>query len=200
MNSAAHSIAQYIHSVRRFDLSSSPALGSEHIGAFIAEAIMQPGESYKIAIRPLIERLIRDYPEGKTSGHFARLLEEISPKYFLNWKENDKPRRVLAVAKCLHALSIETADELRFIIDDPDFIKAMKDIRGIGNRQIDYLKLLLEIPSETAQEYMNVILKESGVSTVPEEEISVIWDETARLLQKKTSDLLLCVWRYLDNQ
>jgi len=118
----------------------------------------------------------------------------------LNWKENDKPRRVLAVAKCLHELSIETVDELRFIIDDPDFMKALKDIRGIGNRHIDYLKLLLEIPCMNTQEYTNTFLTESGVLTVPKEEISAIWEETARLFQKKTCDLLLCVCRYLDNQ
>lgn len=200
MNPAAQTIVQYIQSVRRFDLASSPALGSEHIGALITEAVMQPGESYKIAICPLIERLIRDYPEGKTSSHFMRLLEEISPKYFLNWKENDKPRRVLAVAKCLHELSIETVNELRFIIEDPDFIKSMKDIRGIGNRHIDYLKLMLEIPCEAAQEYLNVFLMKSGVENIPKVEIPAIWEETARLLHKKNSDLLLCVWRYLDNQ
>lgn len=199
MNPAVQALLNYIHTIKKIDVSYSPAMGSGHIGAMIAESALQPGSRYKSVVRPCIERIVKLYPQGKTSKGFVRLLEEGSPKYFLNWTEDDKPRRVLAVAKFLHEMGIETPGELRLLLGDPECIKGLKKIRGLGNKHIDYLLLLYKEPCPSLEEYILAFLKEAGLDYPTLEEARPILDGAAEELDLDTDSLLISLWRYMSN-
>ncbi len=200
MNQLVEHFLASMQNLRGFEVATSLALGSDHVGAIVAEAVLQPGSRYKRLVRPRIEKIMKDYPKRKTSGDFVRLLEEISPKYFLNWEEEDKPRRVLAVAKYLHNLGIETKDEFYLLFDEPDFPKVLKEIRGIGNKHIDSMKLLLRYPCESLHEAVRLVFQEMNIPFSTFEESRVLFQEIAHELKLDYENLLLCFWRYESNR
>ncbi|MBN2326512.1 MAG: hypothetical protein JXR73_05100 [Candidatus Omnitrophica bacterium] len=198
MNPDTNLFIQHLQSQRKFEAVESLAMGSEHIGAILAEAVLLPGSRYKSQVRPRIERLLKEYPEGKTSGVFVCMIEEISPKYFFNWDENDKPRRVLAAAKYLHELGVESTDDFRLLFDEPDFAKSLKEIRGIGAKHIDDLRQLLRLPCDSREEAMRIILEEAGFNFQTLDEASSMLEEVSSILDLAHEHLLLCIWRYVN--
>lgn len=200
MDITTESLLSFIHNQRRFEAAPSPSYGSEHLGAILAEAVLQPGSRFKTAVAPCVERILGQYPKAKTSGGFIRIMEEISPKYVLNWEEDDKPRRVLATAKYLHGAGIETAEDFRFLLADPDYSKSLKDIRGVGNKHIDYLKLLLDLPCDSLPKNIHRFLREAGISVSSPQEIQPILEHTAHELKLDLRHFQLSIWRYISNQ
>jgi hypothetical protein len=200
MNSPMETLLSYIHNQRRFEGVPSPAYGCDHLGAIIAEAVLQPGSRFKTSVVPCIERILRQYPRAKTSSGFVRILEEISPKYTLNWEEDDKPRRVLATAKYLHGAGIETTDEFRLVLADPEYAKSLKEIRGIGNKHIDYLKLSIDLPCESLPDSIHRFLQEAGLAFPTLDEAQPILEHTAQELKLDIRQFQLSVWRYVSNQ
>ncbi|MGC9326267.1 MAG: hypothetical protein ACP5I1_01405 [Candidatus Hinthialibacter sp.] len=198
MNPETETFLRHLQSQRKFEAAASLAMGSEHLGAILTEAVLLPGSRYKSQVRPRIERLLQEYPEGKTTGIFVGLIEEISPKYFFNWEENDKPRRVLAAAKHLHELGVETADDFRLLFDEPDFAKFLKEIRGVGAKHIDDLRQLLGLPCDTREESVRIILEEAGLSFQTWKEAGRMLEEASIEIDLPLDHLLLCLWRYVN--
>jgi hypothetical protein len=61
-----------------------------HMGATITDAMLQAGVRYDTVVRPRVHKLIKQYPEGKTTSGFLQLLNKVGSNALLDWSDNEK--------------------------------------------------------------------------------------------------------------
>ncbi len=106
--SKARKLVSHIESLAGFTIEDDIEGTYHHIGATIADAILQAGTNYATVVNPRVNSILNTYPDARTTTAFRDLLEREGVKEVLSWNDDEKPNRVLALAE-----SIETEEELR---------------------------------------------------------------------------------------
>lgn len=59
-----------------------------HIGATIADAVLQPQRDYRSFVTPKTDRILTKWPHAKTLTLLLELLESIPASEFLDWEDS----------------------------------------------------------------------------------------------------------------
>jgi ABC-type taurine transport system substrate-binding protein len=110
-----------------------------HMGATLADAVLQRGIDYKAVVEPRIKRLLAAYSESTTTSAFARIVIEQGAAQVLDWSEGQKPQTLTALINLLLESGVETEGELKAWLERPDNISVLKRIKGIKDKTADYL-------------------------------------------------------------
>jgi hypothetical protein len=114
-----------------------------HMGATISDVILQAGINYEKVVRPKIKNILEIYPEAITTSAFWQLLKDKGPNIVLDWKDDEKPNRVLGLTKFFRQEDIETEKEIsEWIMNESNKIRLL-ELRGIGPKTVDYIKILV---------------------------------------------------------
>jgi hypothetical protein len=97
---AARRLAQYIQSLTDFVYYQvDPPYG--HIGATIADSVLQANNKYDTHVTPRIQRILTQWPNVKTVTAVLDLLRSVPAVTFLNWSGKDRAERFTSI---LHLL------------------------------------------------------------------------------------------------
>ena len=115
---------------------------SDHLGAILADAVLQAGLNYATVVRPRVERIVREYPEASDMKVLMTIVSDGSVSQFLNWKHPVKSSRFEHIVMRLHDHGISKAECLREKLLEEPFRLSLKAISGIGPKTIDYMACL----------------------------------------------------------
>jgi hypothetical protein len=169
-----------------------------HMGATITDAMLQAGVRYDTVVRPRVHKLIKQYPEGKTTSGFLQLLNKVGSNALLDWSDNEKPNRVLGVAQHFAQQGIETEADLKIWLQDPTHLGALKALRGIGDKTIDYFKILVGMPTAAIDRHLNNFLARGGIEGSTYDEAQAVIHAAAELLEVDRADLDHSIWKYMS--
>jgi hypothetical protein len=96
-SSDAEQLAQYVRSLPDFAIYKTIDGNYNHIGATVADAVLQANMRYATHVKPRINRILATYPEAKTTSLVLRLLEGISVIEFLSWRGVDRVLRLMKI-------------------------------------------------------------------------------------------------------
>ena len=195
--SLAKQLGQYIRSLEDFKMVGATRCYN-HMGATITDTMLQAGQRYDTVVVPRVER-VRSYRSARTSKGFLRLLERKGPKVVLDWRDDEKPARVLNITKLFVMEGISTESDLRTWLDDDDNIKILRRQRGIGPKTLDYLKMLVEMPTVAVDRHLVNFLGMAGMKWNGYEEARELIKETAVELGVKESALDNSIWYYMSS-
>src|SRR6266852_7335495 len=111
--SFARRVADHANRLGVHRLPVTPRAASDHLGAVLADAILQPGVNYQTVVRMRITRIESQFPETATLSGLIALIEREGAGDFLLWKHPTKVTRFVSLAKFLAMQDIETTVELR---------------------------------------------------------------------------------------
>jgi hypothetical protein len=172
----------------------------QHMGATITDAMLQAGTTWKTVVKPRILKLMAEHPEAKTTTGFLDLLRRKNIKTLLQWKDSDKPDRVLKVTNFLHDERIETEADLKIWLENDLNTTRLKKFRGIGNKTTDYFKILSGISTSAIDRHLIDFLKKAGIS-IDINEYSRAKEIINKAAEQKGIDKSLLdhsIWKYMS--
>jgi endonuclease III-like uncharacterized protein len=196
----ARRLIQYLEKLDDFEVVDAADGGYAHIGATIADAILQAGTNYGSVVSPRVRRIRETYPEAVTTSAFQRLIEKEGVKQTLLWKDDEKPNRLVALTKFLLAEGIETEAGLATWLKDEANTPSLLGLRGVGPKTADYLKILVGMETAAADRHVFKFLEEAGVATKDYHEAREILHLAADARGVGRTLFDHSIWRYMSKR
>jgi 3-methyladenine DNA glycosylase/8-oxoguanine DNA glycosylase len=191
----ARQLADYIKAEADFTFIERQA-AHQHMGATIAEAILQAGMRYRAQVVPRVRRIRHDYPEATTSSAFLAILDRNTPEQVINI-HGRKAGYVRALTDLLVGEQVETEADLRTWLDDADHVALLLAITGVGNKTVSYLRLLLGCPDDVAVDtHLRAFLAAAGVTTAGYADAAAVVAGAAEILGVTQATLDVSIWAY----
>jgi hypothetical protein len=106
--SGPEKLARYVRSLPDFVVYETIDGNYNHIGATVADAVLQANLRYKTHVKPRVNRILAQYPEAGTTSSVLRLLVSITATEFLSWRGEDRAARFSRILGLFASEGIET--------------------------------------------------------------------------------------------
>lgn len=161
----AYRLACYVKTLPGFDYHNEPRQAvSQHLGAVLADAVLQSGLNYTHVVLPRVKRIERMYPEARTRSGFECVLARDGADAVLAWQHPEKPARLLRLLDHLRMHSIETVEELAAYMVREERRDDLLSIHGIGPKTADYLAALAGVQTIAVDRHVKAFVEDAGVS------------------------------------
>jgi hypothetical protein len=198
MDSKADRLVRYIRSLEGFTIVDHVGCRYDHMGAAITGAVLQSGLSYAV-VMPRVEHVM-SFPDARTTSGYLRLLDNAGPKALLRWKSDVKPGRAVSLARFFRDNGVETEEDLARWLDDPAHITELKQLKGIGDKTVDYLRILAGIQACAVDRHIFSFLAGAGIKVKGYQEANAIVHEAAGILGVGVSYLDHSIWEYMSGK
>lgn len=189
----------HLHRLEDFVVVHSIDAQYGHMGATIADAILQAGTSYDAVVRPRVNA-IKKNPETVTTSGFFRLIDKGGLKRVLCWSDDEKPNRVVGLTRFFLNEGIETERDLAQWLSVETNIPRLLGLRGVGPKTVDYLKILVGIQTVAVDRYVFRLLKEASVHAADYEEAKEILNLAADIMGVGRALFDHSVWQYMSKR
>ena len=194
----AELLTHYIETLPDFNMQEDVATGYDHMGAILVDAVLQAGIRYDTVVWPRVEAVLAAYPDAKTTSEFQRVLMITGAPNLLDWSLDRKINTLVDTTQFFVAENIETVDDLRAWLLNPDDIQRLKEIHGIGPKPADYFKILTGIPTSAIDRHLYNFLAQAGVEVNGYDEAQRVIRQTAELLNINERTLDYSIWSYMS--
>ena len=116
----------------------------------------------------------------------------------IDWSLDRKINTLVDTTQFFVAENIETVDDLRAWLLNPDDIQRLKEIHGIGPKTADYFKILTGIPTSAIDRHLYNFLAQAGVEVNGYDEAQRVIRQTAELLNINERTLDYSIWSYMS--
>src|ERR1022692_3372383 len=168
---------------------------SAHLGAVLADAILQAGVSYRNVVRMRVERIHSRFPEAATLPGLIVLLEQKGAAEFLLWSHPIKMSRFVSLTHLLAEQNINTTVELRLWLNGDDAREHLLSLHGIGPKTCDYLSCLVGIDCIAIDRHVRRFANEAGIAISDYEKLKSVVSYAADLLGMPRRDFDAWIWR-----
>jgi hypothetical protein len=142
-----------------------PRATCEHLGAVLADSVLQAGLNYTTVVRPRVFAILQMHPSRHTISSLLSLIQEGKTSAFLNWRHHEKVSRFEALVCFLRDWGIENAQGLRIALAADEFCYAIQTVSGIGPKTVDYMACLVGIDSIAVDRHVRTFAKTVGVGS-----------------------------------
>ncbi|NWG26861.1 MAG: hypothetical protein HXY30_20990 [Pseudorhodoplanes sp.] len=177
-------------------MSSRPA--SNHMGAVLADAILQAGVNYQTVVRVRIERIRLEFPEAAMLSGVTELIEREGAEFFLLWKHPTKVIRFVSLAKFLAMQGVDSTTELRNWLCLENARPSLLNLNGIGPKTCDYLCSLVGIDCVAVDRHIVRFAVDAGVHLSDYERLKGAVSFAADLLGVERRDFDAWIWRTIS--
>jgi len=173
----------------------------KHVGAIIADAVLQIGHGYNIQVKNRIARLRKQYPKAATVSGLVQLLKTTGAQKLLNgWKGGKEHKRLYNHANFFNGRGINTFRELRiWLKDEKNRDSLITGGLGIRDRTADYYRVLVGLPDAVKVDTrVENFLKDADIDVrkYDYKELRSIVQLAAKQLGKRPIDLDSAIWNH----
>ncbi len=187
----AEILAQYVRSLPEFVFYKTIDGNYNHIGATVADAILQANMRYTTHVKPRVNKILSTYPEARTTSAVMSILQNISATEFLSWRGVDRAERFTQVLRLFASETIETEKELQNWLNDDSNLSKLRSIKGVGPKTVDYFKILTGVSTSAIDRHLLNFLSLAGLTPCGYSD--------AQNIINSTSDLLAVDRAYFDH-
>lgn len=193
-------LARYIKSIPDLEIVSTITEGYNHMGATIADAALQGGINYRTVVEPRLRRIMADYPSARTTSEFLKVLDREGVGSVLRWTGGWKPQTAYELTRLLSSERVETEAELKKWMEFDENQSKLLQIKGIGQKTVDYIKLLVGAEAVAVDRYMFRFLADAETPAATYNEAQELLSEAARLLKVNGTALDFSIWKYMSER
>lgn len=191
----ARRVADYADGLGIHHVPVNPRVASDHLGAVLADAVLQAGVSYRTVVRTRIDRIHSRFPEAATLPGLITILERQGTADFLLWSHPIKTQRFESLTELLATQGISTTFELKLWLNRNDTRKHLLSVRGIGPKTCDYLSCLVGIDCIAVDRHVRTFASEAGVTISDYERLKSVVSCAADLLGMTRRDFDAWIWK-----
>ena len=193
-------LAQYVRSLPGFEFYETIDGDYNHIGATVADAVLQANLRYKTHVKPRVNRILAQYPNERTTSAVLRLLGSMSATDYLNWRGKDRAERFRQVLDLFAAERIETEADLREWLCQEANRAKLRSIKGIGPKTVDYFKILVGMSTSAIDRHLLNFLGSAGMAPCGYLEAQAIINATADLLSVDRAHFDHSIWQFMSKR
>jgi len=182
------------------ETASATAYGYNHMGATLSDAILQAGLNYKTVVQPRVRRIINHFPNDKTTSQFLDLMDAFGLEHVINWQHPEKLGRLVTLANFFYVRSVETENCLRDWIQSTDNCSQLLNLRGVGPKTVDYLKMLSGCPAVAVDRHIRAFVKNAGIMSTDYASIRQVVEQAADRLNVVRTDLDFSIWNHVSQR
>lgn len=173
--------------------------GWSHIGALITDAVLQRRQKYKATVFPRVESLVREWPDAETTKGFRERIDGGDLSAVIRWKGEERLKQIQDIVSVFGELGIDDVDTLRQRLGaDPDrgeFRSALRRVRHVGQKTVDYVDILAGVESGTAVDSrIRKHMKSAGVSNLTYRHVQAVMRQAADARGWRHGDLDAALW------
>ena len=142
-----------------------PRPTASHLGAVLADAVLQAGLNYRTVIRPRIARIQTNYPQAARLSGVNSIIERGLVSDFLLWKHPTKVSRFTRLASLLGANSVEDTNDLRQWLKHRRSKDQLLSLSGVGPKTYDYMCCLVGIDRIAVDRHIRTFTRDAGVGS-----------------------------------
>jgi hypothetical protein len=182
------------------ELSARPAWGRasaacDHLGAKLADAVLQSGVGYEAFVRRRVERIAAEYPAATTARGFQATLRQEGASVVLSVASGRKLRTIQELADFCVGQGIETCADLRHWLQVPGNSPKLQAVHGVGPKTINFLKLLVGLDAIAVDIHIRRFVFEAGLSEKDPERIEALLLAAGKIVRLSGSQVDELVWR-----
>jgi len=193
-------IADYADNLGVRDAEIKVRAACDHLGAVLADAILQAGVRYRTVVRMRVERIHSQFPEAATMSGLILLLEQQGAAQFLLWRHPIKMSRFESLTQLLSKEQVSTTLELKVWLRRDDAREILLSLHGIGPKTYDYLCCLVGIDCIAVDRHVRTFAYEAGVSISDYQKLQSVVSCAADLLGIARRDFDAWIWRTVSER
>lgn len=197
---SARLVANYAQSLGVATMAPGYRTVLSHLGAVLADCVLQAGVNYRTVVRARVERIIEFYPETATLPGTTALIERGAVSDFLMWKHSVKIDRFIRLVKLLEDYQIEDTNKLQVWLAAENCRDRLLNIAGIGPKTVDYLCCLVGIDCIAVDRHVRVFARAAGVEVTDYDELKLVVSYAADLLGVSRRNFDSWIWRSLSRE
>lgn len=159
----ARRIANHAKAEGVFSEEKHPRVTCAHLGAVLADSVLQAGLNYKTVVRPRVLAIQRKHPSCYTISSLVWLIKNGETGAFLNWHHREKISRFESLVVFLQMWGVEDVQDLQAGLVSEDFCDAIQSVNGIGPKTVDYMACLVGIDSIAVDRHVRAFAKTVGI-------------------------------------
>jgi hypothetical protein len=191
-------LAKYIRSLPGFVMHTQIDCNYGHVGATLADAVLQSNNNYELNVRHRITRIRKVYARETSLQDLIRLLQKITAQEFLNWNGTRKPETFLDLVDLLGREGVNTEGDLRKWLQREGSSAKLGDIRFVGPKTVDYLKILVGLSNAAMDRHLLGFLERAGIGRLNYARGQEVVHRTADLMEVDRAHLDHSIWRYMS--
>ena len=198
--SDSEKLANYVRSLLDFEMYLTIDGNYDHIGATVADAVLQANMRYETHVKPRIHRILAEYSRARTTSSVLHLLKTIPATEFLSWRGEDRAARFFQILDLFASHGIETETDLRaWLLQEKNLLK-LRAIKGIGPKTVDYFKILVGFSTSAIDRHLINFLKLAGLTPGNYDEIQAVINATADLLCVDRAYFDHSIWQFMSQK
>lgn len=166
----------------------------DHLGAVLADSILQAGLNYQTVVRVRINRIVQLYPEAATLAGTTRLIESECVNEFLLWKHPEKISRFIKLVRVLRQHDVEDTYRLRHWLQNDNRQNVLLAIAGIGPKTVDYMSCLVGIDCIAVDRHVRAFVSDAGIRICDYYGLQRVVSYAADLLDVSRRDFDSWIW------
>lgn len=165
-----------------------------HLGAVLADAVLQAGLNYRTVVRPRVHRIQTNYPNAARLSGIKAIVEEGAVCEFLLWKHLAKVSLFIRVAGLLSEHYVEDTSDLREWLPQRPARERLLDLHGFGPKTYDYMCCLVGIDRIAVDRHIKSFANAAGVSADDYDDLQAVVSCAADLLGVRRRDFDAWIW------
>jgi len=161
-----------------------------HMGATVADSILQANNKYTTHVKPRVERILARWPDEKTVTELLNLLESVSPTDYLDWQGEDRACRFRDVLHLFKEEGVENESDLKVWLE-----------KKVGDKTVDYFRIMVGLQGVAIDRRLLRFLAMAGtpISQSNYRAARDIVNRAADLASIPRRDFDHSIWRYMDD-
>jgi len=169
-----------------------------HMGATIIDSILQAGLNYKHVVYPRVLKLVQDYPNYTTTCDFIILMQVVPLLELISWRNEKKLELIQKLSWFFFEKKIENENILASWLNHDENINQLSQLKGIGFKTIDYLKMLSGNQAIAVDRHLFKFMNIAGINIQTYQEASQIYTKTAEILGISKYQIDKQIWLYMS--
>lgn len=175
--------------------ASTARPAANHLGAVVADAVLQAGLNYRTVVKPRVDRIQANYPQAAKLSGLEAIVEGRMVSEFLLWTHVTKISRFTQLVGLLRQYAINGTSDLRQWLTPESTRNVLLAVQGVGPKTYDYLCCLVGIDRIAVDRHVRMFAKQAGVLSNDYDELQVVVSFAADLLGLARRDFDAWIWR-----
>lgn len=192
---AARRVADYALEIGADIKPETGRASYDHMGAILADCVLQAGLNYRYVVLPRVSTILERFPNLDRTSELVELVARGETSHFLNWHHFEKIRRFEGLVGFLSEHSIESASNLADRLQHASFVSALRQVRGVGPKTVDYMQCLVGIDSIAIDRHVRTFAKRVGVVEEDYDFLRSVFSCAADLLAVPRREFDAWIWK-----
>lgn len=165
-----------------------------HLGAVLADSILQTGLNYTSVVRPRVDRILAEFPDADNTEFLLSVVCSKRTSQFLNWTHPVKLSRFEELVWSVYGVGVRNAADLRCQLADSHFSFLLQEINGIGPKTVDYMACLVGIESIAVDRHIRRYAERVGIQASEYQFLKLVFSYAADLLSLSRREFDAWIW------